>query len=437
MRKAVTFVLAFLFAMSSIFAGRLYLAPMQGSFGVNLASDKYHVNLTGVMPSHTGTILDGVKNNGEYCDESMIAGGILDNAGQNKTATVTITSPTGFNFVSQSNPAFVRPFGIAFISKRNNRHGGVGSDSGGEYIGLTMIDGSSRNTFTLDTGNYSSVWFDAVLVLPGELSSDNNSINIDGKLYPLVDAEDYISTVTITIESESVDSGKPKKISISIPFSGFFDSDDTEKLKLENAMNISVQPTAAASNLDIKTLASTHEAKKVADIEMYYYVGSVEAAPTNPPRMFLSANNDPFSSMSDGFELLHTSVGYDTPHTSYNSIGYIVSSQSYTREEAERVYSLFEHGEDTLNQGHNVVFHGDEYTDSAGTTLYNSDDGENGFLFPRLYYSEAFESTETANYRYYYYYWKNGIYVILDSMTSGIMYPGLYRDTIYFHVIYD
>lgn len=436
MRKIIVFF-AVLAALSSLSAATLYLAPMQGSFGVNLASSKYRADLGKDNPTGPGfaDLLSNVKD-GEYCDESMIAGCSMENASGGDVVKVTVSCPYGFNFVSQSNSAFVRPFAIAFIIHSGSMHMGA---SGATYIGTEIISGSTTNAFekTIPDGDR-AIWFDVVLVLPGELAEDGRSINIGGKLYPLANGDDYVSTLNITIETEAATGDGPKTITTSIPFSGFFNSNDVAAEKnREAAMNISIHPTAAASNLDIKGLSASQEAKKVADIEMYYFVGNetenITPILSKPPRMFLSASNDPFLPNDEGFELLHTSVGYDTPHTSYNSIGYSVSTRSYTKEEAEKSFSIFEGGVDNSPKSVNLVFTGDSYTNTDGTEYHGS---SGGFIYPRQYEAVAFGNNDTR-YTYHYFYWNDGIYVTLDPMSSDIMYSGIYRDTIYFHVIYE
>ena len=80
MRKIIAFFAVFA-ALSSLSAATLYLAPMQGSFGVNLASSKYRADLGKDNSSGPGFAdsLSDVKD-GEYCDESMIAGCSMENA---------------------------------------------------------------------------------------------------------------------------------------------------------------------------------------------------------------------------------------------------------------------------------------------------------------------------------------------------------------------
>ena len=428
MKRSILAALILLIAVSSATAAKLYIGPMSGSYGVNLASPYYKTNINN--PSYLDTTLDKLPE-GYYCKDSMVAGGNLDGIYGNGQCTVTVSCPTGFNFVSQSNNAFVRPFGLLFIISKGDSHS---SSTGIIHDNPTLIDSRSQNRFTIQSEGKNAIWFDVVLILPGDLSSDGKSIVIDGKQYPLADNDDYIATVTISIESDNVDAGSPKKLSVSIPFSGFFDSDSNIMKNNESAMNVSISTYPAASNLDIRALSDSQEAKRVADIEMYYYLG--ENKPTGTavpyPRMFLSASNSPYDPADGGFELLHSSVGYDTPHTSYNSIGYIVSTQSYTEAEAKNPTVVLT-SDGTGYASDNRVYHGDESTTTAGTEPYSKSKGEKEFIFPKYFETKSFSDFPS----YYYYHWKNSIYVTLEPMSSGIMYPGIYRDTIYFHVIYD
>ena len=439
MKRTIIIIYLVLISICGISAAaRLSLGPMQGSFGVNLASEYYKADSGYTGPDslppdwrgdqHGVNSVDDLSP-GQYSNDTIVAGGSIDSSirggsGTNETnltGTVSVTCPTGFNFVSLSNSGFQRPFGLLFIVSWGSNHGDELSSRKKVY----RIDGNSNNEFTLESHEYPAVWFDVILLLPGELTDDKKGVLVDNKIYPLVDGE-YVANVTITLKS---DNASPRQAAISIPFSGFFDSDALEIAKLEDAMNISVQTTAAASNLDIKNLSATGNTVKVADIEMYYYKDS---EPTSgSPKMFLSASNDPFSPDTDGgFALLHTSVGYDTPHTSYNSIGYSVSTQSYSATEAG---DLLDANFVDSPPSEPVMYYGEEWTDAGATVLHSK--GSSGFIYPRLYTTQTFLSD--PSFKRYYYYWKSGIYVKLDPMASDVMYEGIYRDTIYFHVIYD
>lgn len=429
-RIAIVFALLSVF-ISGAFSAKLYLGPMEGSFGVYLASEKYRADEhpENELPTHTGPSLSSITGLGQYCDESMIAGGSFDGASAGDSFEISVSCPTGLNFVSQSNNAFVRPFELLFVIKKGSAHGGTVGKSE-----VRTISGSSSNRFTLDSEGYNAVWFDVILVMKGELSSDGNSLNIVGRSYPLADSDDYTATVTITMRSENAD---PGVLSISIPFSGYFES-NSAGTKKPNAMNVSINTSPAASNLDIQTLAATQSATKVADIEMYYFIGTDDdlSDHTLHPRMFLSSSNDPYVGAENGFELLHTSVGYDTPHTSYNSIGYIVSTTSYSKADAENSFDIVGKGVDNAPMPNVVIYHGDEYV--FGEELKNSKGSTEEFIYPRWYKATAFNDINpNYNFNYNYYYWKGNIYVTLDPMSSDIMYSGIYRDTIYFHVIYD
>lgn len=435
--KKISALILYVLIISSAFASALYLAPMSGSFGVNLASEKYHLCTATTVDqiqntSHVGTTLGNISGPNQYCDESMIAGGALTDA-RNKTIRISLSCPSGFSFVSQSNPAFVRPFAIVLIIKQANSRGDSGST---EIISREYIDARTSRTIEVKPTN-NAVWFDAVLVLPGSLSGDGNSIDIDRKLYPLVDANDYIANVTISISCEDAN---PSELAISVPFSGYFDSDNRDGDKRDQAMNISIHTTGAASNLDIASLAASQLPVQVAEIETYYFLGgniaSLNAAMF--PRMFLSASNNPYTSERDGFELLHTSVGYDTLHSSYNSIGYEVSTESYEKpsEDGGFIFDMIENGIDTADKPNKLVFKGDEYVEGENLVHTNM---SADFIYPRLYNTEAYPVADSGqSFNYYYFYWKNPVYVKIDPIIAGTyMYPGVYEDTIYFHVIYE
>ena len=421
-------LIAGLFLLTILIYGlsaQMYLAPMSGSSGVNLASTKYRADIeTGWVNGTPEWISNGdgginAVTDGKYCDRTMIAGGQYSGS-SNQTVTVTITSSSGFNFISQSNNAYKRPFELLFLVRRGSSHGS-GTES---YV---QIISGLNNTFEIKTEDQNSVWFDVILVLPGTLSADGHSIVMDnGIMYPLANADDYVADITIRM---SLSSGSEQR-SVIIPFSGFFDSDSSDQYR-DDTMNISIQRTAAASNLNIKNLAETGERVPIASIEMYYFLGTDSTGKN--PRMFLSASNDPFTQDAEGFKLLHTSVGYDTPHTTYNSIGYQLIAYSYSESALTNPVAI-QDGADFSSPTIKRTFDGKSFvaSDNAGALT-----GSETFIYPQYYRAVSFDDYDTDALRTYYYYWKSDIQLVMDEMTMDVMYSGMYQDTIYFHVIYE
>ncbi len=396
MKKAISLSIVFAIAIFAASAA-VSLRPMPGTYNINLASDKYTIE------NIDSPAADELPSESDY--HTMIAGGGSDSA---NSMTVEITSNAGFNFVSNSNPDIIRPFTILIVARSGTEHSFTGAQADISNTGSSS--GFYTHTFSSSSAG---IWLEFILVLPGTV--DGSSINVDGIEYPLI-AGEYSANLTITITAE----GETK--TLPIPLAGYYNPNSSAAYQ-DSAMNITIQPYAAASNLDIAGLAASGEWISIADIEVYYYKGTESQTSELTPRMFLSASNDPYMSASEGFNLVHSSVTPGTPHTSYNSIGYRLATQSYPKD-----------GETTAMTDQ-LIFEGPEYVQSGNyTTLQNKSSASRGdFIYPSKQITDSFGSVAPATY----YYWKNNIYLSIDPMAVETMNAGLYEDTIYFHAIYE
>ncbi len=251
------------------------ITPQASSNGINIASTKYlfEDNLAdftyGSGPSDTGS-----KKNYFTVDHQVAVASVMgiseDNIKNGASVTINVDCPQGFDLVSLSNPAFVRPFNIILstsyvvigdyekyewfqkVSKRLWR--GL-SDSERESV---RLNGPTSVTFDLSPDNPNlqngdnakyCVIFDIILELEGNVS--NGVLTLDnGTTMPIANLDDYMASVSISIATNGID-GAPSQ-TIVIPFSGFYDSrlgsNDGES---DNFSSLSIISTGRASNIKL------------------------------------------------------------------------------------------------------------------------------------------------------------------------------------------
>ena len=398
---------------------------------------------------------------GAYSDAEMIAmGGVYDITPYDEPGsfdeplTVTITCPNDFYLVSQSNPAYKRPFEI--ILRQSNAMGGIKSehrdliwndDSSTSYdinggrsepmlfsepisedltfdYDLAAAENSSFFNFTKQdaiNGSYNNgdtevrvycgFWFDLIINLPMDsYDAIRDAITVDGVTYPLIEANDYTAIVTITISYE----GRSK--SITIPFSGYYDRGSVE---LESTASLIVDTYASAGNLSIESDRGVWV--PVGKMDFMAFKGTEANQSTmlqwSNPKIFISSSSDPTVNSTGEFKLVHTNVRYDTPLTDSNSIGFTVRARSLTSGGNTAVATF--RGEDTISS-------------ITGT-------GGGGISVSQIAsYSDAGNINnitgghQNASLNYYSY--SGEIDVMLDP-GDNIMYEGVYKGNMYIHVI--
>lgn len=395
-----------------------------------------------------------------YSDAEMIAmGGVYDITPYDEPGsfdeplTVTITCPNDFYLVSQSNPAYKRPFEI--ILRQSNAMAGIkyeyhifssSYDSAGYVIDggrsepmlfsepisedLTFdydlaaaenssffdfekqdaIKGSYNNGDT-EVRVYCGFWFDLIINLPRDsYDAIRDAITVDGVTYPLIEANDYTAIVTITISY----GGRSK--SITIPFSGYYDRGSVE---LESTASLIVDTYASAGNLSIESDRGVWV--PVGKMDFMAFKGTEANQSTmlqwSNPKIFISSSSDPAANSTGEFKLVHTNVRYDTPLTDSNSIGFTVRARSLTSGGNTAVATF--RGEDTISS-------------ITGT-------GGGGISVSQIAsYSDAGNINnitgghQNASLNYYSY--SGEIDVMLDP-GDNIMYEGVYKGNMYIHVI--
>ena len=446
--KRITLFIAIL----SLFSASLFadiwmgITPREGSVGVNLASDKYRSDVgkadsdenTDYFFDETATL--STVQDGKYVNDNIIAIGSLNNEnlftgiGTAHSMNVNIRCSNGeLCFVSESNPTYKRPFElIVFYTE-------TGNDTS---YGYRRILSDNVNIPLTSPGTFwagqSFVHFDLVLVLPGFFDSNGN-LNYGNATYPLINADDYTAYVTITLTSSDADNSPQV---ITIPFSGYFNGvSNKDDGRRSDAINVTIDRKAAATNLDIQSLSNPDTGDTevyVADVRMMCFWN--QTRPSNSAvKMFFSASNDPLHSNDNGFQLVHSSVDYSSVRNGYNSIGYKIKAESYDTSDNiiyHQTNGDFDSSWDEINQNNPLstserIFYGRESVDNESDTTLNNAEVGGDFIYPEIHRAK---SSQNDSWRYYSY-WESPVYLIMNKREVDNMFAGRYTSRVYFHVV--
>ena len=260
------------------------------------------------------------------------------------------------------------------------------------------------------------LWADIVLVLPGTVNTANDTVTYNNVVYPLIEADDYTALVTITMEY----GGQIK--SITIPFSGFYEKDNT--VKEESVCSLLVDPYSTAAHLNIEQ----DRGKWIPVGSLDFMLSTATNTNTKNPVIFASSNRDPEAINADEFRLVHESATFNTPLTQTNSIGFDVRIRNLNADGGTASY-IFD-GTATLKS----------VADKLGNLTYGTDSGNNqypssgdwGGIVPAKIYSKL--QHDNAEKSYYLY---NGEIEVMMDPGTNVMLEGRYTGTVYIHVIAD
>lgn len=283
------------------------------------------------------------------------------------------------------------------------------------------LDGRSlKRYFYNQTETYSlaemDLWADIVLVLPGTVNTANDTVTYNNVVYPLIEADDYTALVTITMEY----GGQIK--SITIPFSGFYEKDNT--VKEESVCSLLVDPYSTSAHLNIEQ----DRGKWIPVGSLDFMLSTATNTNTKNPVIFASSNRDPEAINADEFCLVHESATFNTPLTQTNSIGFDVRIRNLNADGGTASY-IFD-GTATLKS----------VADKLGNLTYGTDSGNNqypssgdwGGIVPAKIYSKL--QHDNAEKSYYLY---NGEIEVMMDPGTNVMLEGRYTGTVYIHVIAD
>ena len=466
------------------------LLPYDGASDINMRTTHYPERATGENAGLTWASSDGDKintidnsNNKIYLNEHMVAMGGLELLPDSKKwykdyheewewddwhaiyyddcyrislsnytfeVNIDVDCPSDFEFVSQSDTSYRRPFLLYYLKKSSY----TGSDG---RSNVEVIDRSKTYPLPFSPPESESpsnqtkpgVWFDMILALPYE---EYNDVGVvwDSTLYPLKDATDYTSMVTLTLRATGTVSYNvyyadkvrdrnwnsnwgqsigtieyPIKINetVSIPFFGYsaFDATSTESVgslyiaTTPESQNINLNPGATAGRI------------KVADISYLLNDGREHSSkPAYDPSLawiFLSASPDPYDSNENGFRLINDKAGNIL--TSNNNVPFTVEVQGINKSRDNAA------GE---GAGGFVEFDGKAQRSSFPDELPSGAAVETNFIHTSCEYGRNLPHV-SAEQHYHYHSFEGEVYVQLrpNSTTEPLM-AGRYIADIYVHV---
>ena len=440
------------------------IVPFEGSFDVPLANEYYKANEDGSWnydgsgSAFSGDSVDehGVCTTpGKYSNAEIVAIAELQRVTKEdlekyKDVTVTVSCPNGMFFVSQSNPAFKFPFELQLFWKDaaycdyeeqewvyhsfldqgyewpNPETWEIKSLSSQEATHykeenepVSNQDPETTITIRDGLGSYETegenllgcqwkrqnigldLWADIVLVLPGTVNELNDTVTYNNVVYPLIEADDYTALVTITMEY----GGKSK--SITIPFSGSYDRDDSQPK--ESTCSLLVNPYSTAAHLSITEDRGSWVPVGSLDFMLSTAAITGSTKKLSAPIIFASSSNDPETGAADDFRLVHESVKFNTPLTQTNSIGFDV-----------RIRNLNADGGTS-----SCVFDGTATEDKVVN-------GSVSAIKPAKVEATLDHNTDDRSYYLY-----NGEIEVMMDPGTNVMLEGRYTGTVYIHVIAD
>ena len=444
--KKFLLLVAFVLFSNQLFAlTGYYMAPYGGGTFINLDNPEW-------SSAQDVSTNDGGANGagGNVFDEErlIILGGIdglesgfLSGDMDDYGISITFTSATYdgteyFWFTKQSNPEFRRPFKIQ-IATRIFRDGWLFESNKYEDLGYMgeidneILEAVSDNLLSaigdfFGSGTYFVV-FEFGIVLPGDI--DNGILSLDGVSYPIASGTDYSAEINVTVQlvnlknnNASVD--RYPAITFTVPFSGYYDprySDGAQNPDVDTSASLYVIPNARAANIDL--LNNQGDSIPIAKVDF-----SIFNLPTNYENgkydksvfMFLSSSSNPFVSDSKGFRFVHEDVGFGDAETSANSIGYTISAIP-----SEETKAL----DDSDGLIHTVEYDGTDYLDISGSSPAEDKRMYTGHNEEKL--GELFDN-KTVHWHSY-----TGELVLNLKSNPVMMDSGLYKSTVYVHVVTD
>lgn len=455
MRKVYIIIINLFLSVCSIFAFSDYYMAPYGSVLFNLNSPewstKQNITLNGggangptgeIFESGRTLIIGGIDQLEELIDLGPLGG--LGNEIERYSFKLEFDGAqfdgTYFWFTKQSDPAFRRPFQIQ-IGYRVYREGVLGNSP--QYFDLGLIEGSGDLILEAEapglaeiigdifsSGTY-YVSFEFGIILPGEIK--NGVLAMDGisSSMPIASGYDYSSEIDVTVTL--IDSlpdwlgGKEyPPISFTIPFSGYYDPRVASEVAPETSASLFVKPNARAANIDLLNDQGKTDIP-IADIDFSVFGLADEVYENDDIFMFLSSSSNPFDSSVSEFRFVHKDVGFGDAITESNSIGYKI--KAVPSQETIEAAATSETSTDSVIE---VTYDGTDYL-----TI----DGSKPEATQRMYtacYKEALGTTEglSGGRKVHWHSYSGTLYLELDT-NNVIMDEGLYRSTVYVHVVTD
>lgn len=401
-------------SLSSVNITNISVAPKEGSFNINMTADYY--------PDRASVIGEGSNNNlsfgsrtgtttsvTKYNDINMVSIAEfvyedLDTTNDEIYFSIEVKTATGdFEFVSQSDSTYSRPFKLYMVGKYRET---------GRHSANTLGSYEIMNNFAdrkLIPSNYEDgiIWFDIILALPGTWVKEGEILNYNGKNYFLAEKNDYAALFTVIVTLTDKNGNILKTASASYPCTGYVDTSSTAH---NDSFSMMVTPAPASKNIQ---LSKTGAAQKIADISFTYGVNRDESNGTTPngnPVVFISSSNNPYNADAEQFRFVQSNSGSFL--TSRNSITYEVTA---------------------LNEAKRIVFDGTDYMDASGNVANQ---------LPLVSKSQYFESDYTVififgsqqDFTQSWYDYQGELYLTLDSHPD-IMNAGRYESSVFIHIM--
>lgn len=277
----------------------------------------------------------------------------------------------------------------------------------------TVLETETQRGRKYDILQESDLWADIVLVLPGSVNTANDTVTYNNVVYPLIEADDYTALVTITMEY----GGQIK--SITIPFSGFYEKDNTVKEK--SVCSLLVNPYSTAAHLSIAEDRGTWVPVGSLD----FMLSTATNTNTTKPVIFASSSSNP-EAAADEFRLVHESATFNTPLTQTNSIGFDVRIRNLNADGGTSSYIF----DGTASQESvEAKLAGLSYEKDSEQNQYPSSGDWGGIVPAKIYSKLQHDNAEKSYYLY------NGEIEVMMDPGTNVMLQGRYTGTVYIHVI--
>lgn len=391
-----------------------YVTPRAAIGMINLASTSFRYQNIGNL-QYNGTDGEGFQDNDQIAVASVL-GLTKDDIESGTTVTIRVDCPTGFEFISESNPSYRRPFNIVVAVSYGlivynddgtseyrvpaGRYGRRLTNAGAEIVEVVTQD--LPQNFE---GDEFWVLFDVLLELEGDVANGQLEMP-DGTTYPLANLNDYSAAVTVSISCDSANVDLNQ--SLTLPFSGYYDSRGESVAAVSS---LSVNPTARASNLRLdEEQGQPVDVAAMNFMRMLQSGGIGQSDPesyfdTYKTRIFFSSSANP---EIDGgkFKFVHDAVQPGDLLDDRNSIQYEVRAVD-------------------SDSGSIVTF------DGTMTRVDMENSSEGSVIIPR-----NVESKSHPNYGQDVIYWQeyNGTIQVVLERKYNMMYAGAYKSYVYVHV---
>ena len=442
-RLLLTFVLIIAVTTSLLALDDFYMAPAAGTY-VNLAIQNWDY-LDNIDKTESGLSTESVFGDRlvfygglEGIGVFEILGGLVSYSEfKDYAISIEITSSTWdgqyFWFTKQSDPEFKRPFQIQTSFKvYKDAFTGFYYTQETSFTDLGFLEAEHEEVlsnspsglmeFISSIGTY-DLGYEFGLVLPGEIKNGVLTLE-DNTTYPIASGTDYSAELIVTAkltdpEGNEVDDSKFPPISFVVSIGGYYDpryADGTENPDVDTSASLYVTPYARAANIDLLNDQGKTDIP-IANVDFSIYDQSENFTSGQYDKsvfIFLSANSNPFAQDEKGFRFVHESVGFGDAELPTNSLGYTITASGTS--------------DTTANGGSgSVIFDGTDYLTPDGS----KPDDRILTAHHEMAIGDLFGGGKA-----HWHSWNGELLLSLDT-NNRIMNEGLYRSTVYVHVVTD